>query len=107
MKKIFEICEKIISTFNKHSALVKSYNDFISKEYNNRKKIYDNINILYDNKIKLNEKYEKIFKNSEKTFNDLQNCNINELKDIFDKDVNIKMEELNQINSKIVQFSKI
>ncbi len=106
-KKYIEICEKIISTFNKHSALVKSYNDFISKEYNNRKKIFDNINILYDNKIKLNEKYEKIFKNSEKTFNDLQNCNINELKDIFDKDVNIKMEELNQINSKIVQFSKI
>jgi DNA repair exonuclease SbcCD ATPase subunit len=101
-EKYKAIFEKIKDASNKCATLVKSYNDFISTEYDNRKKIFDNINNFARNGIGLDEKNEKIIKKSEEILNGIKNYKINELNDIFNNNVNKKMKDLNRVQEILV-----
>ena len=101
-EKYKEIFEKIKDASNKCAILVKSYNEFISTEYDNRKKIFDNINNFARNGIGLDEKNEKIIKKSEEILNGIKNYKINELNDIFNNNVNKKMKDLNRVQEILV-----
>ena len=101
-EKYKAIFEKIKDASNKCAILVKSYNEFISTEYDNRKKIFDNINNFARNGIGLDEKNEKIIKKSEEILNGIKNYKINELNDIFNNNVNKKMKDLNRVQEILV-----
>ena len=103
-EKYKAIFERIKDASNKCAALVKSYNEFISTEYDNRKKIFDNINNFARNGIGLDEKNEKIIKKAEGILSEIKNYKINELNDIFYNNVNKKMTDLNRVQEILVNL---
>ena len=104
--KYRQIIEKIKKISDKCGAFVKAYNEFGEKEYQNRKNIFENANKLQQNGIEIKGKNDKIIKKAEENLEELKKLNINELNEIFNKKVNMKMKDLSNVQEIVVNLLK-
>ena len=96
--------DKLKKNSNRCASLVKSYNEFIEQEFNNRKKIFENANIMTENNITFDENNEKIIKKAEEILGEIKNFKINEINEIFNSKVNMKMKEINSVQEILVKL---
>ena len=104
--KYRQIFEKIKKTSDKCKAIFMTYNEFGEHEYNNRKNIIEKANILAQNGIEIKGKNEKIIKKVDEILEEFKKLNINELNEIFNKKVNMKMKDLGNVQAIIVNLLK-
>ena len=102
-EKYKAIIDRIKKMSEKCSNLAKSYNEFVEKEFDNRKQLFENANILSQNGLNVDE---KPLKKAEEIFGDLKNFKINELNEIFNGTLNVKMKSLNEVEEILMNLLK-
>jgi hypothetical protein len=104
--KYRQIYDKIKKASEKCAALVKEYNDFAHKEFDIRKAIFEKANKLVENGIEIKEKNKDLVKKAEDFIEEIKKYNINELNEIFNKKINMKMKDINNIQELLVKLLK-
>ena len=104
--KYRQIYDKIKKASEKCAALVKEYNDFAHKEFDIRKAIFEKENKLIENGIEIKEKNKDLVKKAEDFIEEIKKYNINELNEIFNKKINMKMKDINNIQELLVKLLK-
>ena len=105
-EKYIQIFDKIKKASDNCAALVKKYNDFAHKEYEIRKAIFEKSNKLIENGIEMKENNKNLVKKAEEIIEEIKKYNINEINEIFNTKINMKMKDLNGVQELLVKLLK-